>query len=78
MGKEFFAADIPVVYIENGENITFHEGTINWEGKMQPYHKHAIEAVKVKDIHINNVKAQPSPSNKNLPAIKLTQSTKSN
>lgn len=78
MGKEFFASDIPVVYIENAENVFFNQGTINWEGKMQPYHKHAIEAVKVKNIHINDVIAQPSPSNKNLPAIKLTQSTKSN
>ncbi len=76
--KEFFSSDIPVVYIENAENVSFFQGTVNWQGNMQPYHKHAIEAVKVKGLNTTGVLSQPSPANKHLPAIKLTRSTKAN
>jgi len=74
-GKEFFASDVPVVYVENAENVFFNQGTIAWKGVEEKHYTHAIEAIKVKNINISNVISSPSPSNPHLPAVKLTKST---
>lgn len=70
--KELYKTNIPVFYLENVENIYFNQGNIGWDGADMPYHTHAIEAVKVKNMKLNNMTAVSSPSNQKLPAISLT------
>lgn len=69
VGKEIYASDIPVVYMENAENVYFNQGNISWKGIDKPYYKHAIEAIKVNNLKLNNMTAAPSPSNPKLPAV---------
>jgi polygalacturonase len=75
-GKEIFKSDVPVVYIENAENVFFNQGTIGWDGVEASYYTNAIEAVKVNNIKLNNITAVPSPSNPELPAISLKSCNK--
>jgi polygalacturonase len=75
-GKEIYMSDVPVVYIENAENVYFNQGNIGWDGVESAYYTHAIEAVKVENMKLNNMTAVPSPSNKGLPAISLKSCTK--
>ncbi len=70
-GKEIYESDVPVVYIENGENIKFDQGNIAWEGVFAEYYTYALEAVKVRNLVINNTTASSSPSNMKLPAVSL-------
>lgn len=74
-GKEIYASNVPVVYIENAENVFFNHGTINWKGVEKDYYTHAIEAKKVDYLIMNNMRAVPSPSNPTLPAISTTDCT---
>jgi hypothetical protein len=62
-GKEIFKADIPVIYIENAEDIFFNRGTIKFENTDAPYYTYAIQAIKVDNLEIDEVKAESSPSN---------------
>jgi len=77
-GKEIFAHDIPVVYIENAENISFHQGKIAFDGTQSAYYTHAIEAVKVNNLSLDHLIASPSPSNPQLEAISLKSCSKVN
>jgi polygalacturonase len=70
-GKELFKSDIPVVYIENAENVYFNQGSIEWDGVEAGYYTHAIEAVKVNNLKLNNMTVSLSPSNPGLKAISL-------
>lgn len=70
-GKEIFKSNVPVIYIENAENVFFNQGTIGWDGVEAAYYTHAIEAVKVNNMKLNNMTAVPSPSNPGMPAISL-------
>ncbi len=70
-GKEIYKSDVPVVYIENGENICFSQGSIGWGNVDKKHYTHAIEALNVKGLKVTSVAAMPSPSNFNLPAISL-------
>ena len=63
--------DIPVIYIENAKNVYFNQGNIGWDGVDRPHYTHAIEAVKVDNLRLNNMTAAPSPSNPELPAVML-------
>lgn len=72
-GKELYASNIPVVYMENVENVYFNQGNLGWNGVEAPHYTHAIEAIKVKNMKLNNMTAAPSPSNPKLPAVSLTQ-----
>lgn len=74
-GKEIYESNIPVVYIENAENVFFNQGTIGWQGVEKKYYTHAIEAIKVGYLRLNNMRAVSSPSNPNLPAISLKDCT---
>lgn len=74
--KELYKVDIPVVYIENAENIYFNQGNIGWDGVWASHYTHAIEAVKVNNMKLNNMTAMPSPSNSKLPAIQLIDCSK--
>ena len=74
-GKEIYESIIPVVYIENAENVFFNQGTIGWQGVEKKYYTHAIEAIKVDYLRFNNFFAVSSPSNPNLPAISLKDCT---
>lgn len=74
-GKEIYESDVPVVYIENAENIFFNQGSITWDGVEAPYYTYAIEAVKVNNMKLNNMTAVPSPSNPKLKAISLKDCT---
>ena len=71
--KEIYKSDVPVVYIENAENVYFNQGYIGWDGVDQPHYTHAIEAVKVNNLHLNNMTATASPSNPKLPVIMLRE-----
>ena len=75
-GKEIYASDVPVIFMENAENVYFNQGNISWKGVDKPYYKHAIEAVKVNNLKLNNMTAEPSPANPKLPALLLKNCTK--
>jgi polygalacturonase len=70
-GKEIYKSNVPVVYIENAENVYFNQGSIAWDGVEASYYTHALEAVRVNNMKLNNMTAVPSPSNPKLPAISL-------
>jgi polygalacturonase len=75
-GKEIYKSDVPVVYIENAENVYFNQGSIAWDEVEADYYTNALEAVKVNNMKLNNMTAVPSPSNPALPAISLKSCTK--
>jgi len=70
-GKEIYKSDVPVVYIENAENIFFNQGSIGWDGVKEAHYTYAIEAVKVNGLKISNITAAQSPSNPHLKAVSL-------
>jgi polygalacturonase len=74
-GKEIYKSNIPVVYIENAENVYFNQGSIGWKGVDKPYYTNAIEAVKVNGLDLNNLTAVSSPSNPGLPPVSLKNCT---
>lgn len=74
-GKEIYKSDVPVVYIENAENVYFNQGSIGWDGVEADYYTYAVEAVKVTNMKLNNMTAVPSPSNPNLRAVSLKSCT---
>ncbi|MDU1890387.1 MAG: glycosyl hydrolase family 28 protein [Dysgonomonas sp.] len=75
-GKELYASDIPVVYIENAQNIYFNQGNLGWKGVEAAHYTYAIEAIKVDNLNLNNMTAAPSPSNPKLPVALLTKCTR--
>jgi polygalacturonase len=74
-GKEIYKSDIPVIYIENAENVYFNQGSIGWKGVDKPYYTHAIEAVKVNRLVLNTLTAVSSPSNPGLPPVSFKNCT---
>lgn len=74
-GKEIYASDIPVIYIENAKNVFFNQGNISWGKVDKPYYTHAIEAIKVNGLKLNNMTVASSPSNPKLPAVSLKNCT---
>lgn len=74
-GKELYESNIPVVYIENAKNVYFNQGNMGWQGVEAAHYTHALEAIKVDNLNLNNMTASPSPSNPKLPAISLTKCT---
>jgi polygalacturonase len=70
-GKEIFETEVPVVYIENAKDVYFNQGSIAWDGVDAPYYTHALRAVGVNSLKLNNMKVFPSPSNPALPALSL-------
>jgi hypothetical protein len=74
-GKEIFKSDIPVVYIENAENVYFNQGSITWDGVESSYYTYALEAVRVHNMKLNSMTAFPSPSNPMLKSISLKACT---
>ena len=68
--RELYAADIPVFYIENAQNVFFNQGTIGWDGADMPYHTYAIDAVDVENLRLNNMTASPSPAHPKYPAVR--------
>jgi len=72
-GKEIYKSDVPVVYIENAENVFFNQGSIAWGAVQSGYYTSALEAVKVNNLKLNNMTASPSPTNPKLPAISLKE-----
>lgn len=74
-GKEIYESDVPVVYIENAENVFFNQGSITWDGVESSYYTYALEAVRVRNMKLNNLTAFPSPSNPKLRAISLKACT---
>ncbi|MBF0647556.1 hypothetical protein IR083_01835 [Dysgonomonas sp. GY75] len=69
--KELYQSDVPVIYLENVENIYFNQGNIGWDKVEKHHYTYAIEANKVKNMNLNNMTAAPSPSNPKLPAVSL-------
>jgi polygalacturonase len=74
-GKEIYESNVPVVYIENAENVYFNQGSIAWQGVEESYYTYAVEAVKVNNLKLNNMTATPSPSNPKLKAVSLKSCT---
>jgi hypothetical protein len=74
-GKEIYKSDVPVVYIENAENVYFNQGSIGWDGVEADYYTYAIEAVKVNNMKMTSMSAIASPSNKALKAVSLKNCT---
>jgi len=72
-GKEIYKSDVPVVYIENAENVYFNQGSIGWDGVEESYYTCAVEAIKVNNLKLNNMTAVPSPSNPKLKAVSMKQ-----
>jgi polygalacturonase len=74
-GKEIYKSDVPVVYIENAENVFFNQGSITWDGVIESHYTYALEAVRVNNLKLNNMTAVSSPSNPKLKAISLKSCT---
>lgn len=74
-GKEIYKSDVPVVYIENAENVFFNQGRITWDGEFSDYYTYALEAVKVNNLNLTSMNVAASPSNKTLPAVSLKRCT---
>lgn len=70
-GKEIYASNIPVIYIENAKNVFFNQGNIYWGEVKKDYYTNAIEAIKVNTLYLDNMTAASSPSNPKLPAVSL-------
>ena len=70
-GKEIYKSDVPVVYIENADNVYFNQGNIGWDGVEAGYYTNAVEAVRVNGLKMNNMTAASSPSHPELPAVSL-------
>lgn len=70
-GKEIYASNIPVVYVENAKNVFFNQGNIYWGKVDKKYYTNAIEAVKVNGLYLNNMTAKSSPSNPQLSVVSL-------
>jgi len=70
-GKEIYKSDVPVVYIENAENVFFSQGSIGWDGVREAHYTYAIEAIRVNGLKISNITAAQSPSNPHLKAVSL-------
>ena len=75
-GKEIYKSDVPVVYIENAQNVYFNQGSISWEGVDANYYTYALEAVKVNNMKLHNMTALPSPSNPGLKPVSLKSCTR--
>jgi hypothetical protein len=75
-GKEIYKSDVPVVYIENAENVYFNQGSIGWDGVEASYYTYAIEAIKVNNLKLTNMTAVQSPSNRTLQAVSLKNCTR--
>jgi polygalacturonase len=72
-GKEIYKSDVPVVYIENAENVFFNQGNIGWDGVESSYYTYAIEAVEVNSLKLGNMTVASSPSNKTLKSVSLSR-----
>ena len=70
-GKEIYGSDVPVVYIENAENVYFNQGNVGWDGVDAGYYTHALKAVEVNRLKLTNMTVTRSPSNQALPAVSL-------
>jgi polygalacturonase len=70
-GKEIYESNVPVVYIENADNVYFNQGSIAWGAVQSVYYTYALEAVKVNNLKLNNMTAVSSPTNPKLPPISL-------
>jgi hypothetical protein len=75
-GKEIFKSDVPVVYIENAENISFNQGNIGWDGVEADYYTYAIEAIDVNGLRLANMTVASSPANKGLKPVSLKKCRK--
>jgi len=75
-GKEIYKSDVPVVYIENAENVYFNQGCIGWDGVEANYYTYAVDAVEVNSLKLTNMTVASSPSNKTLQAVSLKRCTK--
>ncbi len=74
-GKEIYAANIPVVYLENAKNVYFNQGNLGWKGVEEKHYTNAIEAIKVDNMKLNNMTAKSAPSNPSLPVVSLSKCT---
>ncbi len=75
-GKELFKSEVPVVYIENADNVYFNQGEISWDGVGAGYYTHAIKAIRVNNMNLNYMTVASSPSNPKLPAVSLVSCSK--
>jgi len=75
--REFFATDIPIVHIENAENVYFNGGNLSWNKNIrESYFTSAIQAVDVHNLKLNNMTGTASPSNPRLPVVMTKNCTK--
>jgi len=70
-GKEIFESEVPVVYIENADNVYFNQGSVSWGNVEAKYYTYALEAVKVNNLKLSNMTVSSSPSNPKLKAVLL-------
>jgi polygalacturonase len=75
-GKEIYQSEIPVLYIENAENVYFNQGSIGWDGVQAEYYTYALEAIKVDNINLNSTTLSPSPTHPELAAVSLKSCTR--
>lgn len=60
-GKELYASDIPILHMENVNNVHLNNGTLRWNGVTESYNKKAIKAIHVDGLEVKSILAQPSP-----------------
>ena len=73
--KQLFASDISAFDARYVDRLTLDDAVIKWEDVEEDYFRHGIHIIHSEKVRINHVEAKPSPSNKNLPAILVENST---
>jgi len=73
--KQLFASDISAFDARYVNRLTLEDMVLKWEDVEEDYFKHGILIDHCEKVMINHVEAHPSPSNKNLPAIWVENST---
>lgn len=60
--KDIFAADTPVIHVENAKNVIFRDGSISWDKNIKsPYFTYPIIGIDVDKLSIYDVSASQSP-----------------
>ena len=69
--RQLFASDISAFYAQHIKNLTLKEVDIRWEEVKEDYFKYGIHISEFEGLHLENIKAKPSPSNKFLKAVSV-------
>jgi len=70
---QLFSSDISAFYAQHVNYLTLNDVDIKWGEVKEDYFKYGIHIKEFKGLQLINVKTNPSPSNKSLPAVFVEQ-----